>query len=91
LAGDVSVSELSEEEKALFRAATERRKAAGIRLKRFAIMCDEKQVESLNELWNAWTERWGKQHAVDELLRLMSLVETRLRDKERAQETVPQG
>jgi hypothetical protein len=81
------VSEISEEEKLMYRAATERRKAAGIRLQKFSVMCDTKQVESLNVLWDAWVERWGKQHAVDELLRLMSTVESRLRDKERSSET----
>jgi hypothetical protein len=35
------VSEISEQEKLLYRAATERRAKAGIRLKRFCVMADE--------------------------------------------------
>ena len=73
---------LTEEEKATFRAAGERRKAAGIRLKRVSFMADANQVASFNTLFESWVIRWGKQRAVDELLRFMSLVEARLRDKE---------
>jgi hypothetical protein len=80
--------QLTEQEKATFRAATERRKKCGIRLKRFSVMCDAHQVVGLNQLWDAWTERWGKQAAVDHLLKLMSTVEARLRDKERADSRV---
>jgi hypothetical protein len=75
---------LTDEEKATFRAAGERRKAAGIRLKRIYLLADENQVTSFNVLWESWVERWGKQKAMDQLLRFMSLVESRLRDKERA-------
>jgi len=74
---------LTDEEKATFARAAERRKAAGIQLRRIFIMADATQVTSFNALWESWTIRWGKQRAVDELLRFMSLVETRLRDKER--------
>jgi len=78
------VSEISEEEKALYRAATERRKLAGIKLKRFAIMADENQVVSLNSLWDSLVERFGKQSAVDHLIRMWGAAEARLRDNERA-------
>jgi hypothetical protein len=78
------VSEISEQEKLLYRAATERRRAAGIRLKRFAVLADANQVESLNQLWDAWVERDGKQCAVDRLLRMWSHEEARLRDQERS-------
>jgi hypothetical protein len=74
---------LTDQEKATFRAAGERRKAAGIRLRRIFILADANQVASFNTLWESWVDRWGKQKAVDELLRFMSLVEARLRDKER--------
>lgn len=67
----------------MYRAATERRKLAGIRLKRFAIMCDENQVVSLNSLWDSLVERFGKQAAVDHLIRMWSHAEARLCDKER--------
>ncbi len=76
---------LTDEEKATFRAAGERRKAAGIRLKRIYLLADENQVASFNTLWDSWCTRWGKQRAMDELLRFMSLVEARVRDKENAQ------
>jgi hypothetical protein len=75
---------LTNEEKATFRAAGERRKAAGIRLKRIYLLADENQVASFNVLWESWLDRWGKQRAMDELLRFMSLVEARVRDKENA-------
>jgi len=78
------MSELSESEKATFKAATERRKAAGIKLKRFGVLADETQVAALNELWDAWVIRWGKQRAVDNLISVMSTVEARQRDKENA-------
>ena len=74
---------LTDEEKATFRAAGERRKAAGIRLKRFAVMCDANQIESLNVLWDSWTERFGKQRAVDHLIKMWGHAEARLRDKDR--------
>lgn len=80
---------LSDEEKATFRAAGERRKKAGIRLKRVNFMADANQVASFNALLESWIERWGKQKAVDELLRLMSTVESRLRDKERSAQIRP--
>lgn len=74
------MSELSEQEKATFKSATERRRAAGIRLKRFAVLCDSSQVESLNELWDSWVERLGKQTAVDHLINLMAHSEARMQD-----------
>lgn len=60
--------ELSHAEKEVFRAAALRRKAAGIKLKRFAFMADANQIESINEFWNGWVEVLGKQHAVDYLV-----------------------
>jgi hypothetical protein len=80
------MSKISEQEKLLYRAATERRRAAGIRLKRFAVLADANQVESLNQLWDSWVERFGKQGAVDRLLGMWSHAEARLRDKERTNE-----
>jgi hypothetical protein len=74
---------LTDEEKRVFREAGERRAAAGIKLKRVYFMADANQVASFNALWESWVLRWGKQRAVDELIRFMSLVETRIRDKER--------
>jgi hypothetical protein len=82
------VSDISEEEKALYKAATERRAKAGIRLKRFCVMADENQVVSLNALWDGAVERWGKQKAVDTWIVILSKVDARLRDKERNAERI---
>ena len=60
--------ELSDEDKAVFKAATERRKANAIKLGRFAVMADTNQVISLDEFFNGWVERLGKQRAVDYLI-----------------------
>jgi hypothetical protein len=76
---------LTDEEKRVFREAGERRKANAIRLKRVTFLTDANQAESFNAIWESWCLRWGKQRAVDELLRFMSLIEARLRDKENAQ------
>ena len=73
---------LTDEEKRAFREAGERRAANGIRLKRICFQADANQVVSFNALFESWIIRWGKQKAVDELLRFMALVEARLRDKE---------
>jgi hypothetical protein len=74
------MTELSEAEKATFKAATERRKANGVRLKRFSVMAEESQIIALNELWSAWTERFGKITAIDHLIVLWGRAEARLRD-----------
>jgi hypothetical protein len=71
---------LSDAEKRTFLDATNRRKAAGIKLGRISFMATKEQVESFNELFNAWVERWGKNKAVDVLLSMMSGIEARIRD-----------
>jgi len=78
------MSELSDSEKAVYRAATERRKANGIRLKRFTILAEETQVEALNEVFESWIVRWGKNLAIDHLIVIMAQIEARQRDRERA-------
>jgi len=80
----MSDSPLSDDEKATFKRATDRRREAGIRLKRFTVLMESSQVEAINILWDAWVERFGKTRAIDELIRIMAHVEARLRDKERA-------
>jgi len=75
---------LTDEQKRTFREAGERRLANGIRLKQVRFMADANQVQSFNAIWESWLDRWGKQAAVDHLIRLMGTVESRLRDKERA-------
>jgi hypothetical protein len=79
---------LSDEEKATFQRAAARRKAAGIRLGRFVICCDTNQVESLNVLLDSWVGQFGKQKAIDHLIKLWSAAEARLKDRD-AQKTVP--
>jgi hypothetical protein len=80
------MSNLSDSEKATFLAATERRRAAGIRLKRVCFMADEAQVEAFNIVWESWIERWGKTQAVDHLILLICRAEARYRDGEAAKE-----
>jgi hypothetical protein len=80
------MAELSESEKATFKAATERRKAAGIKLGRITLLAEKSQVEGFNELWDSWVARWGKNLAVDHLIRIMGQVEARLQDKKRSEE-----
>ena len=61
-------NELSAEEKATFLAATNRRKAAGIRLRRWAVMLDADQIVSINSYWSDMVETLGKQKAGDYLV-----------------------
>lgn len=75
---------LSPEEKAMFARATQRRKENGVRLKRIFLQAEESQVAAFYELYNCWVERWGKTRALDEIIRFMAIVESRLQDKERA-------
>jgi len=56
---------LSAEEKQIFKSATERRREAGIRLKRFCISLDSNQVESVNMFWDSFVRALGKQKAGD--------------------------
>ena len=74
--------ELSDQEKQTFKAASERRKEAGIKLKRVNITMSVKQVEAFYIVWDAWVERFGKNMAVDGLISLMSRVEARMRDQD---------
>jgi len=74
--------ELSDAEKLTFKNATARRREAGIRLGRISFMATTEQVQSFNELWDSWVERWGKNKAVDILLSAMSGIEARVRDQE---------
>ena len=65
-----------------FRDASARRRANGIRLRRITLLAEESQVEAFNILWESYVERFGKNKAVDVLLKLMSEVETRIREQE---------
>jgi hypothetical protein len=59
---------LTDAEKATFLAATNRRKAAGIRLRRWAVMLDADQIVSINSYWSDMVETLGKQKAGDYLV-----------------------
>jgi hypothetical protein len=78
---------LSEAEKATFKAATERRRAHGIHLRKFSLMCDEKQVEGLSALFDAFITRWGKQKGIDHIISILSRVEARMQDAESEDES----
>jgi len=77
---------LTPEEKAVFLSATNRRKANGVRLRRWTVMAEESQIEALNELWSAWIDRFGKITAIDHLIVLWSRSEARLRDADEQKE-----
>lgn len=77
-----SKRELSPEEKQVFKAASERRREAGIKLRRVCITMSVEQVEAFYIVFDSWVERWGKNKAVDGLISLMSRVEARMRDQE---------
>ena len=78
------MTDLADSEKATFKAAAERRRANGIRLGRIRIDADASQVEAFNIVYEEWLKRWGKEKALDILLRAMASIEARMRDKERA-------
>jgi len=67
----------------IYKAATERRKERGIKLKRISLMAEVSQVEAFHELFEVWVERYGKTGAVDVLLKLMAEVEVRIREAEK--------
>jgi hypothetical protein len=63
--------QLSDADKATFKAAAERRKANNIKLGQFRVLCDTNQVVSLTEFYEGFVARLGKQHAVDYMIVLM--------------------
>lgn len=79
---------LSDLEKQVFKEANWRRREAGIRLKRFCVMCDEHQVVSLNNYWNGFVEELGKQGAVDYLLVALRRADWELREVLRKREQI---
>ncbi len=76
------MSELTSEEKAVFKSATDRRRAAGIKLKRVSFMAQEHQVEAFNTLLDSFITRWGKNKAIDHIISILSRVEARMQDAE---------
>ncbi len=83
--------ELSEQEKQTFLAATNRRKAAGIRLRKVTFMADENQVISFNEFFSDWVEHLGKQHAVDYLIVAMQKADEALQRAIERRGNAPDG
>lgn len=73
------MSELTEEQKQVFKDAAARRREAGIRLKRFCVMLEENQVISVNEYWDTWVRHLGKVRAGDYLLVVMREAHEKLR------------
>lgn len=57
--------ELTDAQKQVFVDATNRRKESGIRLKRFCVMLDSNQIESVNLFWDSFVRTLGKQKAGD--------------------------
>lgn len=78
------MSGLSPEEKATFRAAGERRKARGVKLRKFSVMAEESQVIALNELYSGWVARFGKEQCLDHLIVMWGRAEARLQDADHA-------
>ena len=76
------MSELTSEEKAAFKSATERRRANNIKLKRVSFMAQEHQVEAFNTLLDAFITRWGKNKAIDHIISILSRIEARMQDAE---------
>jgi hypothetical protein len=61
-------NKLSDADKAVFKAAAERRKANNIKLGQFRVLCDTNQVVSLTEFYEGWVTTLGKERAVDYLI-----------------------
>ena len=62
------MSELDEQSKAVFKAATLRRREAGIRLRRWTISMEASAVASAGDMWDFWVQHLGKERATDYLL-----------------------
>jgi len=71
---------LSDEEKALFQAHTERRRERCIRLRKVSFFAEQHQVEGFFEIFDTWVERWGKEGASDMTVSAMCAAEARYRD-----------
>lgn len=84
------MNDLTDAEKEIFRAATERRRQNGVRLRKVTFMAEASQVDSFNLLLDSFIRRWGKEQAIETLLWVMSKVEARMQEKERNGEAKPQ-
>ena len=75
---------ISQDEKEVFKRASERRKENGIKLKRICMLAEEGQVEAFNIVWEEWVRRYRKMGAVDLLIRCISAGEAAIQDEIRA-------
>lgn len=71
---------LSEQEKALFQAHTERRRARCIRLKQVSFFAEQAAMEAFFTIYETWVKRWGKEGATDMTVSAMCAAEARYRD-----------
>lgn len=85
------MSELSDEQKKVFKDAAERRKAAGIKLGRWCVMLDKAAIESINEYWDTWVRTLGKERATDYFVVIMRNGHEKLRAALVEQQTKKRG
>jgi hypothetical protein len=74
------LSELSEQDKATFLAATQRKIERGKRDKLIRMFAEESQVEAFYEVWKVWLDRWSKERAMDALIASICDAEARYQD-----------
>lgn len=72
--------ELSENEKEVFRRATERRKEAGKKSCLIRMFAEAEQVEAFYEVWKVWLDRWSKERCMDALIASVCDAEARYQD-----------
>lgn len=77
------MNDLTDAEKEIFRAATERRRQNGVRLRKVTFMAEASQVDSFNLLLDSFIRRWGKEQAIETLLWVMARLESRMLEKEK--------
>lgn len=65
------MSELSDQEKDLFKRLAADRRARGIKLGKWSVMMDTAAIETIDTLWESWVRALGKQKAVDNLVEAM--------------------
>lgn len=82
-------SELTDDQKQVFKDAAARRKANAIRLGRWCVMLDTNQIKSIDEFWNEYVKELGKQHAGDYLVVCMRKGFEALRDAVERRKPVP--
>jgi hypothetical protein len=71
---------LSEQDKATFLAATQRKIERGKRDKLIRMFAEESQVEAFYEVWKVWLDRWSKERCMDALIASVCDAEARYQD-----------